>query len=257
MKTKVIGDFLLEKFPLENCQAWDNCGWNLIFDSEIFKVLICIDLTKSVLDFAIKNNYNLIISHHPFFFYPTKKEEFQNSPYKKKISSLLKKHSISVLALHTNFDSTNNQTAFSIANQWDLDASGAIKIDDFNILIDNNLRASEILKRISLNSNLATFRANFSQDFLPKKVAILPGSGGILACLLAKKQKANLVITSDLKWSDQLTIKHHKIKVLEIPHLIEQVFTDKISQILQEKFKNIEIHSFKLPEILSEVKIKW
>ncbi len=72
MKTKVIGDFLLEKFPLENCQDWDNCGWNLFFDFEISKVLICIDLTESVLDFAIKNNYNLIISHHPFFFSHTK-----------------------------------------------------------------------------------------------------------------------------------------------------------------------------------------
>lgn len=258
MKTKEIGDFLLEKFPLENCENWDNCGWNFLFDTEFSKALICLDVTKKVVDFAIKNEYNLIISHHPFFFYPTKKEEFAYSPYKKRLATSMRKSSISVISLHTNFDGSENQTAFSIIKKCGFESSKIKKIDKFNLLIENDkLNFKEILQKISLKTGLTTFRSNFQQNFLPKKIAILPGSGGILACLLAKKQKANLVITSDLKWSDQITLSHHKIKVLEIPHLIEQVFVFEIEEILKTKFTDIETFKLQLPEILKEVKLSW
>ncbi|MXR56544.1 Nif3-like dinuclear metal center hexameric protein [Mycoplasma flocculare] len=257
MQTKIIGDFLLEKFPLKNCENWDNCGWNFLFSTQFTSAVICLDLTKEVLEYAIMKNANLIITHHPFFFYPTKKEEFMYSPYKKKLAFLLRKNLISLISLHTNFDGTNNQTAFSIIKKCGFKSSKIEQIDKFNLLIENSLDFTEILKKISSNTELRTFRANFTRNFSPKKVAILPGSGGILACLAAKKSKANLIITSDLKWSDQLTLYHKKIKVLEIPHLIEQVFVFEVAKILKNKFNQIETYKFELPEILKEIKIKW
>ncbi|MXR34145.1 Nif3-like dinuclear metal center hexameric protein [Mesomycoplasma hyopneumoniae] len=257
MKTKDVGDFLLEKFPLENCQNWDKCGWQFLFDTKFLGATICLDLTNDVLDFALKNSSNLIITHHPFFFYQTKKEEYAYSPYKKKLTFLLKKKLISVISLHTNFDSKENQTAFSIIKQCGFDFDKIEKIDEFNILFQTSADFNEILKKISLNTNLTTFRSNVEKNFFPKKVAILPGSGGILACLQAKKQKADLIITSDLKWSDQITLYHKKIKVLEIPHLIEQVFVFEIERILKEKYSKIPTFTVKLAEILKEMRLSW
>ncbi|MBG0731032.1 Nif3-like dinuclear metal center hexameric protein [Mycoplasma sp. 'Moose RK'] len=255
MKTELIGNFLLEKFPLSNCQKWDNCGWNLFFDSQFKGLIICIDVTKEVLEFAIKNDCNLIISHHPFFFYPTKKEEFLYAPYKKNLNFLLKKHKISVFSLHTNFDGTENATAFSIAKILDLKFSKVEKIDEFNLLFHVKLKYTEILKKFRFNANLETFISNIEQNFLIKKLAILPGSGGILPCFAAKKMKADLVITSDLKWSDQLAIFHRKINVLQISHLIEQSFIEEVVQILTTKFAKIKILKFHLTEILKREKI--
>ena len=53
--------------PLELAADWDNVGLLLEAkkDASIRRVLLCVDLTKSVVEEAIENKVNLIISYHP------------------------------------------------------------------------------------------------------------------------------------------------------------------------------------------------
>jgi len=56
-------------------QAWekDNVGLQIGSLSEPLKnILLCLELTEESLKFAINNNCNLIITHHPFLFTPLK-----------------------------------------------------------------------------------------------------------------------------------------------------------------------------------------
>ena len=69
MKLFKIKNYLDARVPLAFQEEYDNCGL-LIGDEnlEIKSVLISIDCTEDVIEEAINDNHNLIISHHPLIF---------------------------------------------------------------------------------------------------------------------------------------------------------------------------------------------
>lgn len=77
---------------------WDNVGFQ-IGDGimEVNKILLTLDITENAINKAIKENIDLIISHHPFIFKPIKK--ITNPLYLKLI-----KNDIAVFCAHTNLD---------------------------------------------------------------------------------------------------------------------------------------------------------
>ena len=106
MKLSEIISKLEKKFPKQNAESWDNVG--LLVgrkENEIKKIQISLDVTMKVIDEAIKNKVDLIISHHPIIFFSIK-EINSDSLIGKKILKLIE-NKISVYSLHTNLDSSN------------------------------------------------------------------------------------------------------------------------------------------------------
>ena len=100
---KSIYDLLNSSFPIANQEIWDQSGLRL-FDlksTPISKIILCLDCTKDIIDYAIENNYKLIISHHPIF---TKNKYFEPSKFDIENIKILKAHKISLLSLHTCID---------------------------------------------------------------------------------------------------------------------------------------------------------
>jgi len=97
---------LIEKFaPKSLAQEWDNVGLQVgSANAEISKVLVCLDLTDDILEEAISQGANLIITHHPLIFKPQKKISL-DTPLGKKIAKLIK-HDLVVYSAHTNLDIT-------------------------------------------------------------------------------------------------------------------------------------------------------
>ena len=101
-----LGDIIKKMeldFPLFLQEKWDNSG--LIIgdrEAEIKKVQISLDVTDSVVENAIKNGVDLIISHHPVIFQELKQIN-DSTVLGKKIIKLIK-NGINVYALHTNLD---------------------------------------------------------------------------------------------------------------------------------------------------------
>ena len=64
----------IEEFaPLETQEAWDASGWIVdLEEPEINKVMFALTVTEDVLEQAVKNGCDMIISHHPMFFVPWK-----------------------------------------------------------------------------------------------------------------------------------------------------------------------------------------
>lgn len=96
---------VLEKdFPLDLAEDWDNVG-HIIGDKKdiIKRIQISLDLTENVLNRAIENGVDLIITHHPPIFSSLKKIN-DNTLIGRKILKLIR-HGINVYSLHTNLDS--------------------------------------------------------------------------------------------------------------------------------------------------------
>ena len=116
MKLFEITNYLDTRVPLAFQEEYDNCGL-LIGDKhlEVQSVLICLDCTEAVVDEAIENKHNVIISHHPILFHGVKK--IVGSNYVENIIKKAIKHDIAIYAMHTNLDNIQGGVSFQIAKK--------------------------------------------------------------------------------------------------------------------------------------------
>ena len=100
---KDITDYLESIAPLSLQENYDNAGL-IIGDSDtpVQKILVCLDVTEKIIEEAIENNINLIVSHHPIVFSPLKK--LTGKTFVERIIQKSIKHDIALYAIHTNLD---------------------------------------------------------------------------------------------------------------------------------------------------------
>src|ERR1700744_5029228 len=106
MKLSLLTAYLESLAPLAYQADYDNSG--LIVgqpDQEIFQVLISLDCTEAVVDEAIANNCQVIVSHHPIVFKGLKK--FNSKTYIERVVEKAIRHNIAIYAIHTNLDSVH------------------------------------------------------------------------------------------------------------------------------------------------------
>lgn len=118
MKLKSLIKKIEAKYPTNLAYDWDNVGL-LVGDAEeeIDKVLVCLEANEAIVEEAINNNVNLIVTHHPFIFGKMKK--ITTSDFKGKLIHKLIKNNIAVYSMHTNFD-----IAFDGLNDYFMEVMG-------------------------------------------------------------------------------------------------------------------------------------
>ena len=73
MRIKKIQELIEERSPLDLQEPWDNSGFQIeLKDIEINRVLVAMEITSSVIEEAIDQRADLIITHHPLIFSPFK-----------------------------------------------------------------------------------------------------------------------------------------------------------------------------------------
>ena len=125
MKVKDILSFLSCRFPLETACDFDNVGL-LVGDgeSEVKNVLIALDCTNETLNKAIKNNCQLIITHHPVIFEGVKEILADSLPYN------LIKNGVSVISMHTNLDIAKDGVSETLCKVLELKNVAPFVADD-------------------------------------------------------------------------------------------------------------------------------
>lgn len=103
MKLKSFIKKIENKYPLSLAYDWDNVGL-LVGDNEqeVKKIMLCLEANENVVDEAIENNVDLIITHHPFIF--SKMKKVTTGDLKGRLIHKLIKNNISIYSMHTNFD---------------------------------------------------------------------------------------------------------------------------------------------------------
>lgn len=103
MTVQQIYDFINERAPFETQVAYDNSGL-LVGDParEVTGVHFALDVTHSVIDEAVANGANLIVTHHPLMFSPVKRLVETN--HEARLLCRLIREGISLISAHTNLD---------------------------------------------------------------------------------------------------------------------------------------------------------
>ncbi len=108
MTAQALYYYLDKRIPASLSCDWDNDGLMCCPDerAEVKRVLIALDITERVADYAIENGFDTIVSHHPLIFSKVAQLNGQNNTARKLIK--LVKHGICAMSFHTRLDAIDN-----------------------------------------------------------------------------------------------------------------------------------------------------
>lgn len=119
MKLKELTAYIDSLIPLAFQESYDNSGLQIGNpDAEVNSSLIALDVTNDVIEEAIYNKCDIIISHHPVFFSGIKKITGESIPEKIAIKAI--KNDIAIYAAHTNLDNFKNGVSRKMAEKLNL-----------------------------------------------------------------------------------------------------------------------------------------
>ncbi len=111
---------IMEEYaPLCLQESYDNAG--LVIgnrDQVVRKILVSIDVTEAVVEEAIENQCEMIISHHPLIFRGLRKITGGSSVERAVINAI--KHEVAIYASHTNLDKAYLGVSWKMAEKLDL-----------------------------------------------------------------------------------------------------------------------------------------
>ena len=117
---------LTEWAPLKLAEDWDNVGLQVgSLRKRVSRVAVALDLTPSTLSQAIEHEIDCLVTHHPFFFKPLKRIDYDH--WSGKLIQGLIKEDIALISLHTNLDSARQGVTEVLAEALNLRLRGAIR----------------------------------------------------------------------------------------------------------------------------------
>ena len=243
----ILRDFIRQiemLIPLKYAESWDKTGFCIgRTDTDVNKVLLCVDVTYEAVDYAIDKQCNLIVSHHPLLFKPV--ERITSDTEIGNIILKLIENNIAVYSIHTNFDSCYmgklagdmvglKQAQIFVKNE-----------DNPNVGIgicgafDGSLKdLSEIIKD---RFRLSHVRLYGNPDKRISKVCMVPGSGkGMLSEV--KRSGCDVLVTGDLGHHECLDALEMGISIVDATHYgLEKIFIDYMKNYFEQNISDIEV----------------
>ncbi|MBQ8848995.1 MAG: Nif3-like dinuclear metal center hexameric protein [Clostridia bacterium] len=181
MTVNKLYEILNEKIPTSLSCEWDNDGLMCCPDGdrEVKKVLIALDVTGAVIDYAAEGGYDLIISHHPFIFKGLKAingdSHIANGAIK------LIKNNISVMSFHTRLDAVLggvNDTLAALLGLSDVEVFGDNGEEIGRVgTLASEMTLADFCEKVKEVTG-APFVLAASAGIVAHRVAILGGEGG-------------------------------------------------------------------------------
>lgn len=226
--------------PLQGQESWDNCGFSVGDPSrEVKGALLALDCTEQVLDEAIEQGADLIITHHPLIFSGVK----QITPHTNvgRIITKAIQRNIAIYAAHTNIDKVANGVSglmadkLKLSNRMFLTETGLGMIGD----LPRAVSFGELAERVKLCFPLDKLRTSAPLVELVTRVAVCGGSGRSFM-KDARRMGAQVYITGDITYHDFYC--EQGFAVMDIGHYgSEYDIVGLFAKILCEKFPTFAV----------------
>ncbi|MBR4850995.1 MAG: Nif3-like dinuclear metal center hexameric protein [Tidjanibacter sp.] len=208
MKVKDIVAMLEAEVPLAWQESYDNAGLAVGSpEAEVEKVLLALDITEEVVDEAISEGAQMVVSHHPIIFRPIKRLADENRQQRTIAKAI--RHGVALYAAHTNLDSAPMKgISHHLAGLLGVQVDGVLEpgVDEgIGIGVVGNLSQAvpteEFLGHIKDVLGVEALRHSTVRVESVQRVAICSGSGGSLV-EVAEKSGADVYISADFKYHD-------------------------------------------------------
>ena len=207
--------------PRSAQEAWDNSGMQ-VGDTgrDIRSVLLTTDITTDVVDEAIMQGCDLIISHHPLLFHGLKQVCGQTP--QARVVEMAIKHDIAIYSAHTNLDSVFGGINTRLADK--------LGISDYRLLTESGLGAiGQLPEPMPYADFIAyvrdTLQCTYVRYTRPAKQVIqtvaLCGGSGAEFIETAIEQGADVYLTADCKYHE-FQDADGRIGLIDIDHWISE-----------------------------------
>ena len=268
MKFGELIKYLDEVFPKNLSASWDSDGVEVCVDYnlEIGRILTVLDITFDVVDFAVANGYNCILSHHALFFKPVKKIDLSDSATKKAVRMI--KHGICAASFHTRLDSVDGGVNDCFLKALNINENSKIEqfyepgetasvgriveLEEECDLIDFIEDIKKAFKRyykteLDIDQNAGISYIKGDRDV--KKIGAVSG-GGMDFAEIAAKMGADTFITGEGKYNRTLEAyesldKGSRLNIITMGHFeTEIVVLPFMKHKILEKFPNAVVDCF-------------
>lgn len=232
-------------------ESWDNSGIQIaVSDNMISRVLTTLEITDEIIQEAIDEDVDMIITHHPLIFGSIKAVDFRDmtGSYIVKLMNA----GISVYSSHTPFDKVEGGNNDYLAELIGLrDISGFTDGEDVDMIgrvgmLSHPVPLAFMVDLIAEKLDMEPEQIRYTgyPDQMITTVGMCTGAGADLM-ELAMANGCQLFITGDLKYHDAQKAKALGLAVIDAGHYgTEKTFTwnfaDKLRRITGDRLEIIE-----------------
>lgn len=250
VKIKDVMDIIEGLAPTYLAEDWDNCGLLVGDDTkEVNKIMVALEPSMMVINEAIQNKVDLLITHHPLMLSKINKITTASVEGKKLLKLI--ENNMGLYAAHTNLDKAPKglnhylAEAISLKNSKVLspipgevnDKAGLGRIGD----LETALTLEELGKKLQEILALKGLDYVGEKDRLVKKAALVTGSG-LSELDKAIKQGADVFITGDIKYHNAVYAKEMGIALIDVTHFgSENLVVTLLGNVLNKQLQHIEI----------------
>lgn len=248
MRLSDLIEHIESSVPLSFQENWDNAGLQVgCPEQEVTDVLLCIDVTKAVLDEAKTKKCQLIVSHHPLLFHGLK--TLRGATDVEKIVMEAIRSNVAVYSAHTNMDNWQQGVNARIAAKLGLQQTAFLKPfdSDENIgsgmigMLPNPEDEVLFLQRIKDIFHVPMLRYTQLLNKPVRKVALCGGAGSFLLAE-AIGQQADVYLSADFKYHEFFQAEQ-KIVIADIGHYESEQYTKEIFfELISKKIPTFAIH---------------
>lgn len=224
---------------------WDNpgllAGWK---DKEIRRILVALDATDEVVEQAVREKADLLLTHHPLIFKPLKKVNDQDF-ISRRIVELIQ-NQICYIAMHTNFDAAPGCMADLAAERLDMVPEGPLEVTGEADGVPVGIGKVGILRRpVTVEELARRVKEQFELPFVMvygveqvtepvMRVAVCPGSGGsVIGEAIARN--AQVLVTGDIGHHSGIDAAANHMAVIDAGHYgLEHIFIPFMKEYLEK-----------------------
>ena len=241
---------LEELAPRSLACDWDNPGFLAgRGDKKIKKVLVALDATDRVVEQALLEHADLLLTHHPLTLDGVRKIQAETLTGHK-IFSLISRD-ICHYAMHTNYDVVEmGGTAGEMMKLRQPEVLEVTGTDSKTGEPEGIGRVGSLVRPVTVEECAQIVKRIFALDTVKifgdldqviERVAICPGSGKSMIGTAIRK-KAQVIITGDIGHHDGIDAVDQGIAVIDAGHYgLEHIFVDHMAQYLRQQFPELEI----------------
>lgn len=225
MKIKTITDAIEEFAPKTLAEPWDNPGFMMgSLSNECTGVVSALDLTFEVVDEALANGCNLIVTHHPFFFSAIKSIDTDESK-----GLLIKKvleNGLTVYSAHTNLDECDGGLCQNLAKKL-----GGENLCPNGVGVVCDIKATtlgQFARHVA--SVLGDDSVKFAGDANKKiaKMLCICGGGAADSAYECAKQVADVFVTGDFKHHLYVASQNDNFPIVEFSHYHSEIAVEEL-----------------------------
>ena len=248
MKVKDVMHWCEELSPVQYAEDWDNVGLLLgDKEAEVRKIMIALDASDYVIDRAVEEKVDLLLTHHPMIFHSIK-QITTDSMIGRRLWKLAGQ-GISYYAMHTNFDIKGgmaelaaDRIGLQTTRPLDVTAVEAEQPEGIGRVgrLSEAMTVEELAMLIKEKFDLKNVMIYVGLERTVYKVAICPGSGKS-EIQNAIKEGAEVLVTGDIGHHEGIDAVDMGLTIIDATHYgLEHIFIEYMAGYIRTCMQNAD-----------------